>query len=1020
VQYLSLLLALWAMAVGGLHMDKRMQGPHAMRLSFAEAERWRIDTQGPYWAHIDRRALFNIFHPLVPSETGAFAAASRRVTIPATWTPPYVLRFYCTDSYSIPDYPPPAVTDGYAEGTDDYPGHRFKQVLVNGRVVWERDVKDPADLQAPSLFQVDLTPYIVPGRPFTLTFRVFDKLTTRKRLDGDVRYLDSQGRKEEPRFCIAAWFGDPVIGEQAAVGGMDDEPRPSEAIVRRRHRRRWPLPLPGDRQQSPAGLALVAPRVMPPGGFPLVCTIPFGPGSLRDGTRLVLTDPRGRACPLQPEVMSRWPDGSVRWVLLNAVLPADARPNEQWTAAFGKQDVRQIPSVPAGLSVHRRGRVVTIDTGAVVIQLGGDRHTLVDSIVLPGAAEPLVVGVKPRMVVECEGRPQPVTASWHDLRLVRRGPVRATVELRGSLDTTTRHIGRFVFRLDAYAGLGAVGLQFRIFNHVMPQPFTETISDPPLVVRRLALDLPMPGTPRGPVRFGVEGGGAVEAPGRPATLLQGSEDSFVISGTHTRRGTHAAGWVAASTDRGAVQAVVWRFWQQYPKALEAAADGLHIHLFSPSNKMDRYRPRFGEAKRHDILLSLGPVMPSAQAQESIAANFQHPPRLFDRVWFCRSGALSLLDPHWFENQPKIAAWVADHIGDGSLDSAYMAAAGYSFGIRDFGDRPVGDPSEQRWRSDYCDRVEGAFNWALAGGSPQWFERAVEIARHVQDVDTIHLPPDCPLWKQRNGATISWGVDHSVHGGQYAINPAYQAGQALLANWWLTGDPDSLQDGLANAEYIMRNDPGYRTKRWLSPRVQTRPFWILLRAWEATGRAKYLARARKYLRLIADEFMDSHRGGYIRGVYRNWTGISAGLDSEQAAHIYEYYRLTGDLLAAQVVVARAESVYCESMLPQPQALGDFIFYPRYGRNSWYFPQMSWLFCMAYDLTGDRRFLRAARAAFDRYLLCPYYQEPGNWGWLEPELGAWFDEFADVQTEPYHVTSMVTEPDPAHFGPQPLPR
>ena len=338
-----------------------------------------------------------------------------------------------------------------------------------------------------------------------------------------------------------------------------------------------------------------------------------------------------------------------------------------------------------------------------------------------------------------------------------------------------------------------------------------------------------------------------------------------------------------------------------------------------------------------------------------------------------------------------------------------------------------------WRSDYCARVEGAFNWALAGGSPGFFDRAVEMARHIQDLDAVHLPPDhprgpralarkvarqrpisqpmAPEWKAWHGLTITSGLDHSVHGGFWQRSSAYQAGEGLIANWWLTGDPDSRDAGLANADYLLCDDWGFKM---MSARVQTRPLWILTRAWEATGDRKYLAGVQRYLRFLADEVLDWRRGAYINPPTRNYATIEAGLDSDLGVHLFEYYRLTGDVLAARMVVALAEAVYCESMLPQPEALGDFLFFPRYARISWYFPQMAWLFCCAYDLTEEADYLRAARAAFDRYLLGPYYQVYGNWGWLEPRLGHWLERFADVETAPYTVTSMVTEPDPAHYA------
>ena len=139
----------------------------------------------------------------------------------------------------------------------------------------------------------------------------------------------------------------------------------------------------------------------------------------------------------------------------------------------------------------------------------------------------------------------------------------------------------------------------------------------------------------------------------------------------------------------------------------------------------------------------------------------------------------------------------------------------------------------------------------------------------------------------------------------------------------------------------------------------------------------------------------------------------------AINVYDYYRLTGDLDAAQLVVAVADSVYAESMLPQEEGLGSFVYYVRYSRNSWYYTQMAILFHMAYDLTDDLRFLRAGRAAFARYLLCgdgqgnAWYQPVHNFGWLDPEFGGWALRFAGVPTKPFNISSQTPAPDPANY-------
>lgn len=52
---------------------------------------------------------------------------------------------------------------------------------------------------------------------------------------------------------------------------------------------------------------------------PVTVGVPWPRGALRDATHLACIGPDGEV-PLQTEVLERWPDGSVRWVLCDTLL----------------------------------------------------------------------------------------------------------------------------------------------------------------------------------------------------------------------------------------------------------------------------------------------------------------------------------------------------------------------------------------------------------------------------------------------------------------------------------------------------------------------------------------------------------------------------------------------------------------------------------------------------------------------------------------------------------------------------
>jgi len=485
--------------------------------------------------------------------------------------------------------------------------------------------------------------------------------------------------------------------------------------------------------------------------------------------------------------------------------------------------------------------------------------------------------------------------------------------------------------------------------------------------------------------------------------------SLTAGGEATAKGRRAQGWIAIGGPNGCVQASLWRFWQQFPKSFAVDDDGLRIGLFTASKEVPHYKPRFGQAKRHGLWLTFSPQPMPPEDQHAHGLLSDEPPRLFDQQWFCLSGGIGVLDPNWSESHPQLREWMVKTYRDFSSDRF----PGH-FGIRNFGDMPYTPP---QWLNGYWAMVQGCLNWGLASGDRNWLERSFEIARHIADVDTVHIPAGHPDWRLWNGVTCALGHDHSVHGGN-AQWPAFQIGESLILHYWMTGDPDSLAAALSNAEYLIRSGAGMGSA---SARCQARPMLTLLRAWQATGEPKYRDAARRYLDLPRQikQVIDWRRGAYIQPTYQNWRCVSAGLDSMYAQNIYEYYRLTNEVDAAQLVVAIADSVYAESMLPQEDAIGSFLFYVRYSRSSWYYTQMALLFHMAYDLTEDLRFLRAGRAAFARYLLCkdgngnPWYQPVHNFGWLDPEFGGWELRLNGIETKPFTITSMTPSPDPANY-------
>lgn len=91
--------------------------------------------------------------------------------------------------------------------------------------------------------------------------------------------------------------------------------------------------------------------------------IPFAKGAVKSPNDLVLTDAQGRPIPVQFETLSKWEDGSQRWVLLNFLETLPAGGTKTYTLRPRKQN--ETVSFPDRITVTDTNDVFTVDTGKV-------------------------------------------------------------------------------------------------------------------------------------------------------------------------------------------------------------------------------------------------------------------------------------------------------------------------------------------------------------------------------------------------------------------------------------------------------------------------------------------------------------------------------------------------------------------------------------------------------------------------------------------------------------------------------
>lgn len=929
-------------------------------LPIAHDAGWAVETTGRFEAWFDRRDLLVLAHPWEESESGKSASAGFQTVAPEGSPGPLALYFYMADDY-----------DGQGEhlkdtwlGQINLPGHRFKQVLVNGEVVWERDVADADGPGQPHRFEVPLPESIKAGDKATITFRVVDKVGSGTRLENDFRFIgttDNINEDEPWRFWTRVYVGDAAL----APAGTDvpQSGAPYAAAVREMHERRWPLAPTGDPSALPAALGITGKRLE--GLTPLHCGVPLPPGVCTDLNAVRLTDLDGDALPLQVSEMNRWPDGSVRWVEVGTVLPSGAE-EDSYRLSLVPDGTSRKPEMPSGVRVKEEASGgVTLTAGKLELTTGNDPSVLFESLAngsmqLTGfQAEVVVEGAVYRPVVRAR-------------RVLACGPVRGEVELEGTLDTDTASIGPFVCRASIHAGQPFVRLTWRFFNKAGRK----------LEIGGMRLFAASPMGDNAVARLP----GSAEQMALPLAMQQVSPERFEVrggGGEVVREGTQAPDGLSIVSEAGTLTVALRYLAEQHPASLGHDGQKLELGLFAPSEEAPLYEPNEGEAKRHEVWLALWPDDPGAAAADEVLAFFDHPPTLFDAGYFCASGGLGQAFPHDEERFPRLTRF---------MDTAHAGKTAADFhetGIRHWGDLPY-NAKEGTWRNGYYDMQQGFAAEYLMTGETRWFGAMEGIVRHIIDVDVCHASENHPDWV--GGIHGYYGPNHSTEAPWFP----QQRTKGTLAYWRYTCDRDARDAALGLGDWAARTGAAVGST---SVRAHAGVLYGLAAACDETHDAKYRDAARK-LAHDAMTRIDRRRGCYAE-IHGNvsYRGNVPWMCAQLAEPLYDYYRQTGDLDAAIAVVGLAESILAENRTRGvPGDVFGYSHNPHFKKTSGYHILIAPAVMYAYELTGDPYFLENARAMYEQTIRENTVNSIMNCYWNTPALLYYLDKYTEKEQKP----------------------
>jgi hypothetical protein len=573
--------------------------------------------------------------------------------------------------------------------------------------------------------------------------------------------------------------------------------------------------------------------------------VPFARGLITSISALRLEGDDSSVRPLQARPLDLWPDGGVRWALLD--FTADVKDGVLAPLVLGVSDA--LPSPPAGTqpaSVKEIPDGVRVETGAATFDVRrGTPFPLARASVggadcIDAAASGVRIGHRGRIF----------TCSVREIEVVERGPLRVEIAVHARLSPATELRLEVFGRLEFFAGTSTVRLSLRLRNPRRarhPGGIWELGDRGSLLLDSATLVLELPAGVTD-VRVASERGGALAGAVTPFDLYQDSsggerwnhrahvnrQGALPLtfrgyrqrSGPTEHGGLRASPVLVASTAASEVAIAVPAFWENCPRSIGVRGRTVEVGFF-PGAYGDVYELQGGEQKTHLCAIAFGPDRVSSPP----LAWCHEPLRVYaDSDYCCATDAVPFLSPAG-DDDARYRRLVA---------AAFDPERGFlakrerfdEYGWRHFGDIP-GDhesafqPEDRPFTSHYNNQYDAIAAFAthfLRSGDSRWWRLMDDLARHVVDIDIYHTHEDKAAY---NGG-LFWHTQHYVDAGR-STHRTYPRGTGgggpsaehnynvgLMLHYFMTGEPASRDAAMGLGQWVIDMDDGRRTPfRWLS-------------------------------------------------------------------------------------------------------------------------------------------------------------------------------------------------------------
>ncbi len=691
---------------------------------------------------------------------------------------------------------------------------------------------------------------------------------------------------------------------------------------------------------------------------PCSVSIPLPPEALKDADIVSLWQ-KGKRLPIQKKVLSRYPNGSVRFLFLwfLADIPAN-QATEVECDLFGEYLVGGWQEEEAGTYlVQPAEQGYLVDTGAVSFVVKHRAAGLLKQVHAFGKSytEEQFFGT-----VLVAGNAEEKTVyrmEYGEWRIVEEGPVCVILSNQGRLvpeqtkgaATERKEEGILCeTRVTVYAGKTYVETELRLINAteeefpVRSWEFSISAEEQGSVAENRNTLRTCVADSNYKTNFLVsETGETVEKSITAEFLLNQNNEHYA----ETFYGTFFADY---TTEEGGICATVYQAHQNFPKAVQAGKEGIVIRLVPEGSEPAVLQPGMAVKQRFQLYFHRAGEELQEINHQSILYQMPDQPVVPAEV-YKESG----LFPDIFVKKEQQAA---------EVEGALILSADVhtrSYGMLHWGDAPDPNYTAQGrgqgslvWTNNEYDYPHACMLQFARTGIRRFLDYCIVSGTHQRDVDICHYSRN-ELWK---GGQWEHTRGHCVDG---VIVCSHEWVEGILDCYHLTGDERFLEAALGIGENVLRllDSPEYQKTGGLSARETGWALRTLTVLYQETFEEKWTAKCE----WIVEQFKEWAKtyGGWLAPYTDNTVIRVPFMISVAVGSLMRYYRVVPREDIRDMILAAVDDMIEHCFMDT-----GYFYYKelpslqRTGNN----PLVLEALAIAYELTGDKTYLEYGRNTF----------------------------------------------------------